>query len=297
MADGIDLDRALDELFATPPEGFTAARNALAKALKAEKRKDEADEVTALRKPGRLVWALNQLGLDEDDALEALLEAADDVRNGGGDDFREAVAELRDAVGTAASAAAKRLDPPRTTDRADLAQALLAIVADDDAVSDLADGRLVDVPAPDAFGLGLPAPATPKAKPKPKPKAKPKAAGEADRPPDQLAIKRAAKRQKEAAKEADAADRALARAEKAVDAEADALAQADTDLAEAKRAVEDAEAALADAKAQLEAAVSAAAEAVDTQERAAAALAEAQARADDAAAELEEATAEVDALG
>src|SRR5689334_21567468 len=130
MADPTDLDSALDELFATPPEGFTAARNALAKALKAEQRKADADEVTALRKPGRLVWALNQLALDEDDTLEPLLEAAEVVREGGGEDFREAVAELREAVGAAASAAAKRLDPPRTTDRADLAQALLAIVAD-----------------------------------------------------------------------------------------------------------------------------------------------------------------------
>jgi hypothetical protein len=301
MADGTDLDAALDELFATPPEGFTAARNALAKALKAEKRKAEADEVTALRKPGRLVWALNQLGLENDDALDPLLAAADDVRTGGGDDFREAVSDLRDAVGTAAAAAVKRLDPPRTTDRADLAQALLAIVADDDATADLADGRLVDVPAPDAFGLGLSAPAAPKAKAEPKPKAKPKpgpaSAGAAERPPDQLAIKRAAKRQKEAAKEADAADRALARAEKALDAEAEALARADTELTEAKEVVAEAEAALADAKTQLETAVATAAEAVESQERAAVVLAEAQARADEAAGELEEATAASEELG
>ena len=100
MAEGTDLDEALDELYGTPPEGFTAARNALAKALKAEKRRDDADEVTALRKPNRLVWALNQLGLgSDDDALEPLLEAADLVRDGGGDDLREAIADLREAVG------------------------------------------------------------------------------------------------------------------------------------------------------------------------------------------------------
>jgi hypothetical protein len=296
MADPTDLDSALDELFATPPEGFTAARNALAKALRAEKRKDEADEVTALRKPNRLVWALNQLALEEDDALEPLVEAAEAVRDGGGDDFREAVAELRDAVGAAASAAAQRLDPPRTTDRANLDQSLLAVVADDAATDELERGRLVDVPAPDAFGLGPAVTATPKAKPKParkKPIAQPEGA---EHPPDQLAVKRAAKRQKEAAKAADAADRVAARAQKALDAHAEALARADADLAEAKAAVEEAEATLADAKAQLESASATAAQAVDDQERAAAALADAHAVAGEAAEELEQADAELEAL-
>ncbi|HYF46103.1 MAG TPA: hypothetical protein VD926_07825 [Acidimicrobiales bacterium] len=296
MAEGIDLEAALDELYATPPEGFTAARNALAKALRAEKRPDEAESVGALRKPGRLVWALNQLGLEDDDALEPLLEAADLVRNGGGDDLREAIADLREAVGDAAAAAARRLDPPRTTDRADLAQALLAIVADEDATDELGQGRLEDVPAPDAFGLGPSLPSAPKPASKPKPaRKKPVKQPEgAERPPDQLAIKRATKRHKEAAKANDAAERALARAEKAVDDQADDLAQADADLADAKEAVEAAEAALAEARSQLEEATAAAAQAVDAQERAAGQLAEARSRAAEAAEELEAAQAELD---
>jgi len=298
MAEGIDLDTALDELYATPPEGFTAARNAVAKALRAEKRRDEAESVAKLRKPGRLVWALNQLGLEDDDALDPLLEAADLVRHGGGGDLREAIADLREAVGEAAAAAARRLDPPRTTDRAELAQALLAIVADEEATAELEQGRLDDVPAPDAFGFGASVPSpkdTPKRKPaRKKPVEQPEGA---QRPPDQLAIKRATKHRKEAAKAADAAERKRARAEKAVEEEAEELAAADTELADATEAVEAAEAALADARRELERAAAAAATAVDAQERAAAALADARAEAEVAAQELEEAQAELDRLG
>ena len=294
MAESTDLEAALDELFATPPEDFVAARNGLAKALKAAGQKDDAAEVTALRKPNRLVWAVDQLALTDDPALAPLLDAADAVREGGGDDLRAAIADLREAVNAAASAAAGRLDT-RPTDRADLAAALLAVVADEDATDELTRGRLLEVPAPDAFGLGLAAPA-PRAAPKKAPaKAKAKAAP-SDRPPDQLAIRRATKRQKEAAKEADAASRALARAEKAADAEDDALEEADEETARATSAVSEAETALAQAKADLDRAEEAAAQAVDTRDRAAALLAEAHERAEAAAAELDEATAELEEL-
>jgi hypothetical protein len=294
MADSTDLEGALDELFATPPEDFVAARNGLVKALKAAGQKDDAAEVTALRKPNRLVWAVDQLALTDDPALAPLLDAADAVREGGADDLRAAIADLREAVNAAASAAAGRLET-RPTDRADLAAALLAVVADEDATDELARGRLLEVPVPDAFGLGLAAP-TPRAAPKKAPpKAKAKAAP-SDRPPDQLAIRRATKRQKEAAKEADAASRALARAEKAADAEDEALEEAEEETARATTAVSEAEAALAQAKADLERAEDAAAQVVDTRDRAAALLAEAHERAEAADAELDEATAELEEL-
>ena len=296
MADDVDLDRALDELFATPPEDFVAARNGLARELKAAGQKDDAAEVTALRKPNRLVWALDQLALTDDPALAPLLDAAEAVREGGGDDLRAAIADLREAVNAAASAAAGRLDT-RPTDRADLAAALLAVVADEDATDELTRGRLLEVPVPDAFGLGLVAP-VPRATPKKAPaKAKAKAkAAPSDRPPDQLAIRRATKRQKEAVKEVDAANRALARAEKAADADDEALEDADEERARATSAVSEAEAALAQAKADLERAEDAAAQAVDARDRAATLLADAHERAEAAAAELDEATNELDQL-
>jgi len=295
MSDEVDLEAALDALYATPPEDFTAARNGLAKALKAAGRKDEAAEVTALRKPNRLVWALDQLALGGDPSLPPLLEAVDVVRDGGGDDLKAAVAGLREAVAVAARAAAGRLDPKRPTDRPELAAALNAVVADADGAGLLAAGRLLEVPAPDAFGLGpsLPAPA-PKKRPPAKAKVSTKAA---EAPPvDQLAVRRAEKRRREAAKADDSAQRALARAQKALDAEAVALEQADADRAEAAEAVTAAEAALAAAQAELERAESAGTAAAESRERAASDLSEAQERADTAAAELADATKELDAV-
>jgi len=297
VADEVDLDQALDALYATPPDDFTAARNGLAKALKGAGRKDEAAEITALRKPNRLVWALDQLALDDDPTLPPLLEAVEVVREGGGDDLKTAVADLREAVATAARSAAGRLDPKRPTDRPELAAALNAVVADADAAELLAAGRLLEVPAPDAFGLGpsLPAP-PPKKKPTAKAKAKPKTSGPADPPVDQLAVRRAEKRRKEAAKADDSAQRALARAQKALDAEASALESADAQRTEAADAFTAAEAALAAAQVALDRAEAASAEAVESQERVAAELSAAEERADAAAAELDEATQELDAL-
>jgi hypothetical protein len=293
-----EVQAALDELFATPPEEFVAARNALVKRLKADKRPAEAGYVGALRKPNRLVWALNQLALTEHDSLQDLLDAADDVRDGGGDDLKGAMVDLRDAVNAAATAATARFDPARVSDRADLAQALLAIVSDEEATIELSEGRLQDVPPPDAFGLGLAEPAAPRPKPKPKAKAAPKASARAEAPPvDQLAVRRATKHQKEAAKADDSAQRALARAEKALAADVAAREEADTELASTTEEVDQLEAALDAARKALADAESAAAKAVDAQERSAAALSEAQAKADAAATALDEATAELEALG
>jgi hypothetical protein len=287
MADEVDLDEALDALYATPPEDFTAARNDLAKALTAAGRKDEAAEVAPLRKPNRLVWALDQLALDEDATLAPLLEAAMVVREGRGDDLKAAVAGLREAVNAAAAAAAARLEA-RPADRADLAAALLAVVADEPATDELARGRLLEVPAPDAFGLGpaVPAPRKTSAKPRPRPKA----VDPTGRPPDQLAVRRATKRQKEAAKEADAAQRALARAEKALETATEALRAADDGRDRAVTAVSHAAAALAQAKADLERAEGAGAKAAEAQDRAGETLAEEQERTSAALAELGEAT-------
>ena len=315
MAGGTDLQAALDELFATAPEGFVAARNALVKALKTEKRPTEASAVAALRRPARLAWALNQLALTGHEALDDLLAAVAFVRAGGDGDLKTANARLRDAVNAAATAATARFDPPRVGDRADLAQALLAIVGDEEAAVDLESGRLEELPTPDAFGLGLVAPppsssrssakrrggkaagaTTGSASKTPSTRA-PAEAAPAAPPVDQLAVRRAVKRQKAAAKAEDSAQRALARAEKALAADADALAGADARREEAAAEVARLEAALTAARSAQDEAEAAAAEAIDAQERSARGVAAARAGAEEAATELADATAEVERLG
>jgi hypothetical protein len=94
-----------DELYGLPDDEFTAARDALAKRLRGEKRRDEADEVKALRRPSVAAAAINRAvrehGADELLAAgEALREAHEALLSGDGDAkaVREATAREREAV-------------------------------------------------------------------------------------------------------------------------------------------------------------------------------------------------------
>ena len=51
----------MDDLFALPPAEFIAARDALAKRLKADGDATRAAEVKALRRPSVAAWAVNQV--------------------------------------------------------------------------------------------------------------------------------------------------------------------------------------------------------------------------------------------
>ena len=75
MPDPVDLDARLDELFAAPPDGFVAAREAIVKELKQAGRRDEAAVVHALRRPTVAVWGVNQMARARPDHLAALVSA------------------------------------------------------------------------------------------------------------------------------------------------------------------------------------------------------------------------------
>src|SRR3954451_6494881 len=79
-------------LYGLPLEQFVPERDALAKRLRAEKRRDEADEIKALRKPSVAAWAVNQAVRSQPkaaralwDAGDALVAAQDDLLAGRGD--------------------------------------------------------------------------------------------------------------------------------------------------------------------------------------------------------------------
>src|SRR5919197_2614457 len=61
MPDDDGLEREIDALYAADPDGFTAARDSLAKRLKADGDDDAAKRVKALHKPVRSAWAVNRL--------------------------------------------------------------------------------------------------------------------------------------------------------------------------------------------------------------------------------------------
>ena len=68
------------DLYGLPLERFVPERGALAKTLRAEKKREEAAEVAKLRKPTVAAWAVNQLVRTQGAAVKELFDAGDAVR-------------------------------------------------------------------------------------------------------------------------------------------------------------------------------------------------------------------------
>lgn len=99
-----DIDADIDALYQLPPEQFTAARNDLAKRAPADSKAD----VRALRKPSTPAWAVNQLYFHQRRTWDALIRAAQQLRDahkaalqGRAADLRKADAAHRDALSRA----------------------------------------------------------------------------------------------------------------------------------------------------------------------------------------------------
>ena len=95
------------DLYGLPLERFTAERNALARHLRREGRRDQAAEVAKLRRPSVAAWAVNQLVRTQKREIAALHRAGDalvsaqaSLLGGGGDasSLREAAEAQRVAV-------------------------------------------------------------------------------------------------------------------------------------------------------------------------------------------------------
>lgn len=174
-----DLDARLDALFAETPAEFAGARDALARQLRADGRRDDADRVRALRRPSRLAAEINRLVRDDAGRIGALLAAEDAlgatqerIVSGTGDaaELRAAEAAEAEALGAfpggAALHAALRFAARSATQRDALRR-----------------GRLTRDPAADQDAAGLfalgPAPSRP--------------APPGDPPPDELATARTAR--------------------------------------------------------------------------------------------------------
>lgn len=278
----------VSELYRVDPDDFVAARNRVAKELKAEGRKDEAAEVAGLRRPPPSAWALNQVALDHPELVDAVLEAGAALRGAMGDALggdasgvREAQAAERRAVDATVAAAAKVLSSAgrAATDALKLriAASLRAAVVDGD-VADLVRRGILGTDR-DAPGFGLDgfsvAAATAAARRANRPATDQAAAppdGQPEADPAADARAEAAERRRIAAQADEAEDRARRLDREAVDAErraaqlaeaseaataeaekaADRAAQLGSDAAEAVRRASDARAAadVADAAAR-----------------------------------------------
>src|SRR3954454_5353872 len=96
------LERELDALYQLPPDRFTAARNELAKRLRADGQGEAAQQVKALRKPTAAVWLVNRLARDDEVDIQRLLSS--------GESMTKSQAKVARGVAGEASVEARRED-------------------------------------------------------------------------------------------------------------------------------------------------------------------------------------------
>jgi hypothetical protein len=75
-----ELEGRIGDLYTFPPEGFTASRNELGDALRAEGRREDEKRVRALRRPSVMAWAINVAVRSHRELAEELLEAGRALR-------------------------------------------------------------------------------------------------------------------------------------------------------------------------------------------------------------------------
>ncbi len=111
------IEEQIDGLYGLPLEEFTAARDGLARTLRAEGSRTAADEVKRLRKPNLVGWALNQVRNQHPDRVSELLAAGQRLQDAqrqlvsGGERglLRSAVSEERELVEEVVSLAERQL--------------------------------------------------------------------------------------------------------------------------------------------------------------------------------------------
>jgi hypothetical protein len=233
------LEAELDRLFGLPLSEFTAARNTLAKELRDAGRREEAEQVKALRKPSVTAWLVNHVSRERELDIQRLLDAGETLRKaqasaagGQAEGFADARRDEQRALERLAEAA-REIAVREGSGQAAVAQAtqtLRAASLTDEGRELLKRGRLTEELAPPGFealtGL-VPAQAS-------KRRAKPLQPSKKTREQ----VEKLRRTEREAASAARAAEREAERAEQEASKlrERAAEARAKADSATAKRA-------------------------------------------------------------
>lgn len=262
------LENELDRLYGLDPAGFVAERDRLAGKLRAGDRREEAEQVKALRKPTVPAWTINQLARQERREIDLLLDAGHRLREAqegvlAGKDRksldearhteREALARLREAAGRILADAGRGSETALNR----VMQTLQAAAVSAEGRELLARGRFTGDLEATGFELLAPlaqgerkrtAPAKKTARPREPKRGRQEVRERLEAARTQLREARsgaraAEKELREAEREAGKARRELARAEEQVEKRQAAVAQA-------QAAVEDADRQLREAKAR-----------------------------------------------
>ena len=237
------LDDELDRLYGLPLSEFVAARDELAKRLRGEGSREEAEQVKALRKPSVAAWLVNRVARERELDVQRLLNAGDALRNaqaeaaaGQTEAFADARRDEHEALERLAEAA-REIAAREGAGAAAVAQAtqtLRAASLTDEGRELLKRGRLTEELEPPGFEAltGL-VPAAPRKRPGNRRAERQQPSREA-----RERVKRLREQEREAAAEARAAEREADRAEQeaAKLRERATKARAKADAAAAERA-------------------------------------------------------------
>jgi hypothetical protein len=139
LSASVDSEQVRD-LYALPPEEFTAARDRLAGELKDAGEASKAAAVKKLRKPSIVAWAVNAAARDRPEDVEALRAAGQALRRaqrkalsgGGGEDLRRATDERRALIHSLADAGVAAIGTRGSAHRDAIAATLDAASVDDE---------------------------------------------------------------------------------------------------------------------------------------------------------------------
>lgn len=251
-----------DELYALPPEEFTAARDGLVRAAKAESASERVATLKSLRRPSVAAWLVNRLAREQGELLERLLTLgpalAQAQSSGDADDLRTLGRQRRELVEAVAGAAVTAVGRSISgAVRDEVAGTLEAALADPATAEAIRTGRLVralsyagfgEVDLSGAVAAGSPpAAGRPTSVPLTSTPARRKGGEGADRKAEEVAARARAAlaaaegAAHEAAGRLDDAVRTAERAERAATVAAGALEQAEVQLRQARETVTRAE--------------------------------------------------------
>jgi hypothetical protein len=154
------LPKEAAALLSVAPDDFVPERNKLARTLRNEGRREEADAVAALRKPPPVVLATNRAARDRPEAAKAAARAAGHVAKTqlgtDADAYRSALTELAESLDLLAEVALAHLSkegkPPSDALSRRLHDLLRNAAADEHARDDLARGVLREETETAGFG-------------------------------------------------------------------------------------------------------------------------------------------------
>ncbi len=222
--------KEIDELYGLPLDEFTKERDALARRLRSDGRREEAAEVAELRKPVLAAWLVNLLVRERRDDVRELVGAAEAIRKGeaGADDrFRRTADELVRAARELVAGDGRK---PTDAVLRDVATTLRAAAAADPKL--LTSGRLTQ--PVEATGFEAMAGAVTRQAPKAREKRDDTRAAKKRVEDARKAVSEARAEARRLGKEADAAEREARRLRTEADRAMQAVADAEERLAAAR---------------------------------------------------------------